>query len=281
MLQIHDILSLLDRDLENNLFKVDGDHGIYNMFYKFLKTGGACFDFGDLSTIPEDTWTASVLYSNELINNHIFQLPYPSVYYSFSMGNLVGVLISQVDDTTFYSVIVSAIKPPITICNITACLFEFQENDDNRRVLMSVAPENVFSNPRYNLKGSKGEFPSKLISTTTMNTVLMTTGFLNSRHVRTREHALAPKQNEKRVKRGLLPIMPYHTVYFDVDGKSYNTDGSLRGGTHASPRMHWRRGHVRNMASGKLVHVRPHLVCAGVDKEVQVPKPQYKLRTGK
>ena len=72
--------------------------------------------------------------------------------------------------------------------------------------------------------------------------------------------------------------MPYHTVYFEVGGKNYNTDGTeVGGGAHASPRMHWRRGHVRKLESGKMTHVRPCLVNA-MGSDVSVPKPKYELR---
>jgi Protein of unknown function (DUF2786) len=32
------------------------------------------------------------------------------------------------------------------------------------------------------------------------------------------------------------------------------------GGTHASPRLHWRRGHIRRLPSGECTQVRPCLV---------------------
>jgi hypothetical protein len=56
-------------------------------------------------------------------------------------------------------------------------------------------------------------------------------------------------------------------------------DGSEEGGTHASPRLHWRRGHVRRLANGKITNVRPTLV--GVMKGEEPKMPIYKITNTK
>ena len=86
------------------------------------------------------------------------------------------------------------------------------------------------------------------------------------------------RDSNKRMKRGLPEIMPFHTVYFDIGGRHYNTDGSERNGSHASPRLHWRRGHIRKMKTGKVAHVRPHLVGT-MGTDLTAPKPVYEMRT--
>lgn len=48
------------------------------------------------------------------------------------------------------------------------------------------------------------------------------------------------------------------------------------GGTHASPRLHWRRGHIRHLRSGRKVPVRPTLVGLAergfIDKDYAVSR---------
>lgn len=276
MLQIHDVLESLKDHEKNNLW--EDKHFIKDTITDFIKGGVACFDFGNLKDIDEKTWDSLYEYATDLIKNDMFRLPYSNVYYSYILDEPHGILLEQTKSREIEMFIVVASKKSKYVGALIFGSAEFLENDNNYGKRFGIRHKMLFQHPLVETLVDNADVAAIDEST---RSVLVLTSLLQSRHVKTREHALAPRQNAKRVKRGLLPIMPYHTVYFDVDGKSYNTDGSLRGGTHASPRMHWRRGHVRNMASGKLVHVRPHLVCAGVDEDVHVPKPQYQLRTGK
>ena len=86
----------------------------------------------------------------------------------------------------------------------------------------------------------------------------------------------APKRfNEKRVKKGKPPIGEIKEIRINYGGKRYMIDGREEGGTHASPRLHWRRGHVRRLASGKITNVRPTLV--GSIKGEEPKMPVYKI----
>lgn len=74
--------------------------------------------------------------------------------------------------------------------------------------------------------------------------------------------------NQQRQKKGKAPIFGYRLVSVNVNllripGVA-GPDGS-----HAPPRLHWRRGHIRRKASGKLVMVRPCLVGDPTTKLVE------------
>lgn len=59
--------------------------------------------------------------------------------------------------------------------------------------------------------------------------------------------------NSKRAAKGLGPILfDWHTVTI----QPARTKAEPKGGTHASPRLHDRRGHWRSLSSGKQVWVR-------------------------
>lgn len=67
--------------------------------------------------------------------------------------------------------------------------------------------------------------------------------------IATREIIRAPsKLNAARVKAGKLPLVDYHVVALDGRHKKSDFDG---GGTHRSPRLHFRRGHWRHFDSHK------------------------------
>lgn len=86
------------------------------------------------------------------------------------------------------------------------------------------------------------------------------------------QELIAPpeKINAKRVKRGKLPLFGYSKVTVDMGGRA--PKGDHQGGTHASPRKHWRRGHIRRLGSSKEIFIQPMIVGSHgfVDHEYRV-----------
>jgi hypothetical protein len=86
--------------------------------------------------------------------------------------------------------------------------------------------------------------------------------FLSALHctnVRLQEHAPDPKLQKARARRGKAPLFSYWTL--QLNGKSER--GEAQGGTHASPRLHLRRGHPRQYSPGKWTWVQAHVVGNG------------------
>lgn len=79
---------------------------------------------------------------------------------------------------------------------------------------------------------------------------------LNCSNVARESHSAPEKVQKKRIARGKAPLFSYWTL--DVMGDDQRS-GHL-GGTHASPRVHLRRGHPRQYAPGKYTWVQPHAV---------------------
>lgn len=57
------------------------------------------------------------------------------------------------------------------------------------------------------------------------------------------------KLSRSRAKKGKLPLLTYHTVTIGGISSEGNIVG--KGMSHASPRAHWRRGHVRTLHRGE------------------------------
>lgn len=86
---------------------------------------------------------------------------------------------------------------------------------------------------------------------------------LNCTNVERRQHAPDIKLQKARARRGKVPLFSYWTLEL----KGRRECGSLMGGTHASPRVHLRRGHPRQYAPGQWTWVQAHAVgnrAAGV-----------------
>jgi hypothetical protein len=76
------------------------------------------------------------------------------------------------------------------------------------------------------------------------------------------------KLNSARIKKGKPPISEVVTI------RVKKQDRHEFGGTHASPRPHWRRGHVRRLLDGKIVLVSPHPVMG----QAKIPTT-YKVKS--
>lgn len=81
---------------------------------------------------------------------------------------------------------------------------------------------------------------------------------METKHVRITDESASEKLNKVRERRGACPISGHKIV--TIDTSSAIVEISDRGGTHASPRLHWRRGHVRHLTGGTKTKVKPCLV---------------------
>jgi len=86
--------------------------------------------------------------------------------------------------------------------------------------------------------------------------VLAALGFLQTPSVHLETAAAPERLNRDRLAKGKPPIYEHRIVKL----KASSVTGSARpSGAHPSPRLHWRRGHVRRWQE-RVIKVRPHLV---------------------
>lgn len=79
---------------------------------------------------------------------------------------------------------------------------------------------------------------------------------------------------QSRVKKGKSPLFEYKTLHVTGAPKTKNKYGN--GGSHASPRVHLRRGHIRKLSETKSVWVQP---CVVGDKSKGVIHKDYNFST--
>lgn len=73
---------------------------------------------------------------------------------------------------------------------------------------------------------------------------------LSCKNVSTEILQPASKSNDKRIRKGKLPFYETRSLVINAGKTEYRGDGQHQGGTHASPRQHLRRGHIRRLPSG-------------------------------
>ncbi len=81
--------------------------------------------------------------------------------------------------------------------------------------------------------------------------------------------------NKKRVSSGKQPFFSYKILQLSGDTEKTSTSRAGAGGSHAAPRMHLRRGHLRRVSDQHSIWVRPAIINKGsirgvVDKDYKV-----------
>lgn len=103
----------------------------------------------------------------------------------------------------------------------------------------------------------------------------MVASLLNNKQVTIDITPAPAKLNKKRAKRGKPPIFEYRTLKINVDAIATRT--AHQGGTHASPRIHLRRGHIRRYKSGKEIWINAFTVGS---KDRGIIHKDYKIIAG-
>lgn len=94
--------------------------------------------------------------------------------------------------------------------------------------------------------------------TTALTLCEVAVALLASRGIRHDVDKAPDRVQARRAREGKPPLPERHTII--VPGTMPRASGDGTGGTHASPRPHWRRGHVRRYASGTTTVVAPCIV---------------------
>jgi hypothetical protein len=97
---------------------------------------------------------------------------------------------------------------------------------------------------------------------------------INCANVQTADINTPAALNKKRQAKGKQPFFSYKILQLTDDRQE--PERGPGGGSHASPRMHLRRGHLRRLPN-KVVWVRPSMVSAG--SEAGVVSKDYAVRT--
>lgn len=248
-MRLHNFLEELSRTTTRNPQYVEG----------FVEHCADCvqFDFGDVTDIPGEEWKGLQDYGVDLLRVGKFALPFKDICYSY-----------KADDVEFLSV-----------CNIAV----EREKPDTPLLFMSLArwfngaiiglDSGFLELPKLAATGmfevlwqsiiDRHEGISELDYETQLmmeaRNIIALTCLLHANGLETRIEPAPEKLNKARARKGKPPIGEIRTVRIKLGEKTYAASGKETG-THASPRLHWRRGHVRRLPSGEITNVRPCLV---------------------
>jgi len=90
-----------------------------------------------------------------------------------------------------------------------------------------------------------------------------------------------PAVNRRRQKSGKAPLFDIHALTIEVPGRTAGPRRESLGGTHASPREHLRRGHIRRYADGKRIMIPSTVVNPGGGGSFGSVQKWYTLKNAK
>lgn len=137
--------------------------------------------------------------------------------------------------------------------------------DLEKDTFFSVWPTPILTGGKDELDKERTEW-AKTVHLNSIDFFIGFYGMLNMKQVETVDVPAPRKLNKARAKKGKEQISDIVQIRLTA-----STRASLGTGTHASPKPHWRRGHVRQLSSGKRVPVQPTMVMA---KDGIIPLPK-------
>lgn len=193
-------------------------------------------------------WEVATAFGLQLAQNGVLTLPFPRVYYELSYNfcepNLTSIayFVRQLDSDS------SAWRTVVYTAN-------------------SLYGEGVSTIVETRFSGGRVEHPATNVcnvglddlevSRTIGSEVIALTALLSFKRADIKTVTPSDKVQRARAKLGKEPLPEYHVVSLKLG--EHVARGEYKGGSHASPVPHWRRGHVRQL-NGRAIAVSPCVV---------------------
>ena len=204
-----------------------------------------CFDFGDAD------------FFSRIVPSEIYRQPYPIIWGEFDCINVheerfkAGVLMEEHEDGKAFSAF---------------CFFVDKKHGNKWKLIA------VYFAERHDNEWKIQSIPSREDNADVALPSLMFRAYEAMRcvNIETTEEKPGPI-NVRKANARQVPIFSTWTLRIKQEHKQI----VRKGGTHASPRVHLRRGHVRQLATGKTTWVQP---CVVRGKSPGIVLKDYELR---
>ncbi len=209
------------------------------------------FDLGDATTdLPDFNWKGEKIYEPNL--------PYEKVYFEVLAydGVRYGALLEKYEGSVCGQVLMQGIT----------------EEVPPRRCLFPVGLTIIFDDGVLKRHvDTELEENTIIESFTALMIIFKAIEVINCSNITVKDSKVPKFINQKRKAKGKLPLYSYKTLHLDFEEKEVTKSGN---GTHASPRVHLRRGHIRKLPSGKTTWVQ---ACVVGDKSKGVVHKDYSV----
>lgn len=224
------------------------------------------FDFGNIGSLSREENICFHKYQIELLQNDVFVTPFKTFSFSYSVKNPTNdidcILICETKDDYFHFIWLARNKNEKGFYNN---LTGFMSAISLKAALTCEGNDLEFIQPIIVVGDNCGEpvseyWPVEKILSQALNNLFSMLSILDAENVERVVVKTTERINKKRINRGQCAILDCETIYLRVGGERYLPSGESTKGSHASPRCHWRRGHLRRLSNGQITKVRPCLV---------------------
>lgn len=274
----------IERIFGSNLNTVVRDQSLWDIGKRVLRNA-VTFDFGANGPTKEH-----VEFGDDLMCRALFRPPFPYTFYSGrGLGVNVGCAIAQTnEDDLFWMLLVIVECRAANHQNALsytlpahAAFFAKEEYKDKPVSIVDL----LHSVSKSRKTGEELSFDDKDIRAgKAMQFVLGAASMLLSRDVTTTIEPAPTRLNARRAEKNKPPINDVNVVKIVAGAEAAYRAAGETFGTHASPKLHWRRGHLRTLDRGgekeRIVPVAPCLVGANESARDVMPK-EYIVTAGR
>lgn len=257
MLVVHKIIdALLNKGKrEHQLMEIPGVTSGDKLRVAALLEAATKFDFGPLhlegKPDADGTWNLPTLTLEEMDiwKDGFIPLPYDICWYEFELGGTrTGLLIVDGNDTTWNISRLDLVGGQVVFDN---CWMQIDRMKDighttlggNPKFIQIMTPNESFMQSHFAPCGVLAIFLSLMVGSKTTEV--------------SRETA-PPKLNKKRAAQGKTLLYDHRVVTIVPNRFRYTKDAA--GGTHRSPRLHWRRTHIRHFKDENGVVIKKTII---------------------
>ena len=253
MTNLHDLIdAMLAGKVFEPTFKRTIKHSFPDQHSWILSSArsAVCFYAGDVEGVPDLKIIPSML-----------RMPYPVTWLECkNRDGILGMLACEVGDGILN---VAVFNKRLGIAWQLVCIVEVFTDDTGDIRCRGLAM----------VSGSDEENDSSLnYAAHAVNLMARFVMALNCSNTRRVEHPAPKFMNKKRVAKGKQPLFSFWTLHLPVPP---GNGVKQLGGTHSSPRVHLRRGHIREYAEGKYTWVQS---CVVGNKQAGIVIKDYEVQ---
>jgi hypothetical protein len=230
----------------------------------------AQFDMGNLGELSDDVVAELEGYAIALYENGLLKLPFKETIFSYQAPTKNQYLMIATEDNGQFTLdVFFYFYKSAMLTGFLSIGVRLSEERQAQFKSIAFAQFNNEKDPKI------ANDITRRVSGDVAGIFFSMCAILNAEGVETRVVAAPARLNKKRARQGKPLIGDIHEVTIRFGGKRYLPSGAPKGG--GSRRMHWRRGHIRRLADGRVTNVRPALI--GVVASEPVPqKPRYVVK---
>lgn len=266
----HILTDILDRKILLQLpegGKLPARHEIFSDLDAIAKMIMASQKF-DVSSIRPTFNKNLIITAADALHNGMLRMPFDVCFFDFGSAKntnvatdspivSVGACSLVVKDDDLFKIYAFVQRRRGSTEKISWCTFPLTLSARNGQPMDAAFYANVLKSCKHLDAGSMPKYIKDVVLDCAQMT-LSSIVCINTDSVKMTEELAPPRLNIARAKRRKVPLSDHTVVTIDISALSAAASG--QGGTHSSPRLHWRRGHIRRLPSGDLTEVRACLV---------------------